>query len=63
MILFMTVSGLVRADEAAFRPSERTWALLDRYCLACHDEDTQKGDIRLDHLSELPLDGRLDLLN
>ena len=37
--------------------------LLDSYCFSCHDEDTQKGDIRLDQLGELPLDSRLNLLN
>jgi hypothetical protein len=37
--------------------------LLDLYCYSCHDEETQKGDIRLDQLNELTLDVRLDLLN
>jgi len=38
-------------------------AFLDRHCTTCHDEDTQKGDIRLDNLSELETSKRLDLLN
>ena len=25
-------------------------AFLNRYCLECHDEDVQKGDVRLDDL-------------
>ncbi len=37
--------------------------LLDQYCFSCHDEDTQKGDIRLDQLEKLSLDVRLDLMN
>ncbi|MDA0765465.1 MAG: DUF1588 domain-containing protein [Verrucomicrobia bacterium] len=36
--------------------------LVDR-CQDCHEDGTEKGDIRLDHLSALPLDARLDLLN
>ena len=37
--------------------------LLESYCFSCHDEDTQKGEIRLDTLSDLSVDARLDLLN
>jgi len=37
--------------------------LLDTYCFSCHDEETQKGEIRLDQLADLTLDARLDLLN
>jgi len=37
--------------------------LLDRHCFSCHDEETQKGEVRLDHLGELTLDVRLSLLN
>ena len=36
---------------------------LDKYCISCHDSDVQKGNIRLDNLADLPLKGRLDLLN
>ncbi|MFK7852406.1 MAG: hypothetical protein AB8D78_15635, partial [Akkermansiaceae bacterium] len=37
--------------------------LLEDHCWKCHDYGTQKGEIRLDNLAELPLDARLDLLN
>ena len=37
--------------------------LLETYCYDCHDEDTQKGDIRLDNLAGLPTPKRMDLLN
>ena len=37
--------------------------LMANYCFDCHDEDTQKGDIRLDNLLDLNLPKRLDLLN
>lgn len=46
-----------------FQLPKETEALLDRYCLTCHDEDTQKGDIRLDNLAELEGQKRLDLMN
>ena len=48
---------------APFRISNESEALLERYCLTCHDEESQKGDIRLDNLAELELPKRLDLLN
>ena len=38
-------------------------ALVETYCLDCHDDDTQKGDIRLDNLASLKLTDRLDILN
>jgi len=37
--------------------------LLEDNCYDCHDDGTQKGDIRLDNLADLPLSARLDLLN
>ncbi|MFT7304384.1 MAG: hypothetical protein ACI8UZ_003240 [Akkermansiaceae bacterium] len=49
--------------DPVFRVSEETNDLLDNYCYNCHDEDTQKGDIRLDNLGELENPKRLDLLN
>ena len=38
-------------------------AILDNYCFSCHDEDTQKGELRLDNLGGLALGDRLDVLN
>ena len=38
-------------------------AVLDTYCYACHDEDTQKGKVQLDNLADVGLDSRLELLN
>ncbi len=37
--------------------------LMEDTCYGCHDDATQKGDVRLDTLGLLPLDARLDLLN
>lgn len=51
------------AAPAPFQPSATSAELLDQYCFSCHDEETQKGDIRLDNLADLELGKRLDLLN
>lgn len=37
--------------------------LLETHCFSCHEDGTEKGDIRLDNLAEIPLDARLDLMN
>ena len=37
--------------------------LLQKFCFDCHDSETQKGDVRLDNLSSLKLQDRLDMLN
>lgn len=36
---------------------------LGNYCLSCHDSDSEEGDIRLDNLTELSLDGWIDVMN
>ena len=54
-------SAAEQAPQFAVPP--QTDELLDIYCFSCHDEDTQKGDLRLDQLDELSLDARLNLLN
>lgn len=55
---------------SAVADPQKTWGipadidiLLQDTCYECHDDATQKGDIRLDTLSEMPLAGRLDMLN
>ncbi len=48
---------------APFHPSPASADLVEQYCYNCHDEETQKGDIRLDNLTDLDLSKRLDLLN
>ena len=49
--------------DSAFHVSEKVEAILDKRCYFCHDEDEQKGDIRLDNLHELDIPKRLDLFN
>ena len=43
------------AAEPVFRVDPAAAGLLDRYCIDCHEEGTEKGDLRLDNLEELPL--------
>ena len=43
--------------------SKDVGTILEDYCYDCHEDGTEKGDIRLDNLSDLSLDSRLDLLN
>ena len=50
-------------ESHPFQLPEAAEALLDRYCYNCHDEDSQKGDTRLDDLAGLDTGKRLDLLN
>ncbi len=52
------------AEKASpFTISPKVSELLESYCFSCHDEETHKGDRRLDNLHTLALDIRLDLLN
>ena len=62
-ISLASITGDAPARPASPVLPEMTGAFLDRYCYSCHDEDTQKGDIRLDTLGELETSKRLDLLN
>jgi len=49
--------------EAPVVVSQSTRGLLGKYCVDCHDDETQKGDVRLDNLADLNIGDRLDLLN
>lgn len=66
-MVLLGLAGLISASDAAESPAfavhPRAGDILDQYCFSCHDEDTQKGDIRLDNLGTLTLDARLDLMN
>src|SRR6478672_3617497 len=56
-------SAAPAADESVFHVDPKTGELLERYCIDCHEDGTEKGDVRLDNLDELPLTARLDLMN
>ena len=49
--------------EKDFKVPSAAKELLTNYCTDCHEDGTEKGDIRLDNLDELPLQQRLDLMN
>lgn len=67
LILFLWMTGWASAEKArpadTFVVSEKAEVILDRYCFNCHDEEMQKGNIRLDNLADLDTSKRLDLLN
>ena len=46
-----------------FQVDPKAAGILSNYCTDCHEDGTEKGDIRLDNLEELPLQARLDLMN
>jgi Protein of unknown function (DUF1588)/Protein of unknown function (DUF1592)/Protein of unknown function (DUF1585)/Protein of unknown function (DUF1595)/Planctomycete cytochrome C len=56
-------SGGLAADPAVFRVDPAAGEILESHCYSCHEEGTEKGDIRLDNLGELSLEARLDLMN
>ncbi len=59
------VSATTTSAESGkkFHLSDGTEDILATHCWNCHDEEDQKGDIRLDNLAELDLDKRLNILN
>lgn len=64
LLVFSLSTAAISADDSKeFVVPENVDSFFQSYCFTCHDEDSEKGDVRLDHLSGLPLDERLDLLN
>ena len=61
-IFWFVLADLAFAEEKLVVPVQ-VEDLMTNYCFDCHDEGTQKGDIRLDNLFDLNLPKRLDLLN
>ena len=49
--------------SAPFVMPEKMEDLMANYCFDCHDDETKKGEVRLDNLATLALKDRLDLLN
>jgi hypothetical protein len=67
-ILQFCMIGAVEAAEKLsknheFQIPDQADTIFGRYCYNCHDDEDQKGDIRLDNLSEMDHSKRLDILN
>ena len=63
LILFTTASLTMAAEPAKFRIDPKVNEILDQYCIDCHEEGTEKGKFRLDNLTDLTSDARLDVMN
>ena len=57
------ISGSLLSAAPEFSLTPQANDLIDNYCIDCHEDGTEKGDLRLDNLSDLDLDTRIDLLN
>ena len=62
-MIWFTVGGPAAAADSHSAVSPKAGVLLETYCMDCHGEDSQKGDVRLDNLGGMALEARLDLLN
>ncbi len=51
------------ANADSFDVPQKVDSVLSSYCYSCHDADTEKGGVRLDNLSDLSLEGRLEAFN
>lgn len=57
------LSFSVAAAETSISVPKHITALLENYCFDCHEEGTEKGEVRLDNLTDLSLDAKLDMMN
>ncbi len=62
-VIFLSGLAVTSSVAAPFRVDTKAAEILSNYCTDCHEEGTEKGDIRLDNLAELTLDARLNLMN
>jgi hypothetical protein len=60
---WLCCSAAAMAESAKFVLPEKAGIILENRCQTCHEEGTEKGDLRLDNLAELPLDARLETFN
>jgi len=64
LLHYATIALALPAYSAEeFKINPEAAEILSNYCTDCHEDGTEKGDIRLDNLEELPLQARLDLMN
>ncbi|HSP44030.1 MAG TPA: hypothetical protein VLO11_14245, partial [Luteolibacter sp.] len=57
------IYATAHAEPANFQVADEIAVILEDRCQSCHEDGTEKGDLRLDNLEELPLDARLETLN
>ena len=57
------ISVAAHAKQADFQLTDGIAVILEARCQSCHEDGTEKGDLRLDNLELLPLEARLDTLN
>lgn len=55
-------SGKAAASDKLVLPQKMEY-LMEDYCWKCHEPGNEKGDVRLDNLTELSVQERLDLFN
>ena len=60
-VFWFVLADLTFAEEKLVVPVQ-VEDLMANYCFDCHDEEVQKGDVRLDNLLDLNLPKRLDRL-
>lgn len=60
--LFVLSFSVSTAETTVTVPKNIT-EILGNYCTDCHEEGTEKGEVRLDNLMDLPLDGKLEMMN
>lgn len=63
LVLPFSIAAFTADGSSGLVVPKNVDGFLQNYCFNCHDADTEKGDVRLDHLMDLPLEERLDLLN
>ncbi len=61
--ILSALAAMAVAAQPPFQVDPAAADLLENQCFSCHEEGTEKGDVRLDNLAGLPLDVRLDLMN
>jgi hypothetical protein len=57
------LTAAVMAESAKLELPDEVEVILEDRCQSCHEDGTEKGDLRLDNLPELSPDGWLDTLN
>ena len=63
MAVMISAPLALAAGPEKFQVEPGAGEILEKYCIDCHEDGTEKGDVRLDNLAELTLDARLDLMN